>query len=209
MKMFRRFAIAAAVLGAVLLCPVPYARVVGYDLKVTSADGRATTVRLPTRSAARAEANARALRGRGNQVTVEARKERVWGSVYAMARDQLFSIDVDTDGKTDAEIEAEIRSQLEAAGWNVSQVQVSRDENSTTTTVGADDGAGRVIQVVRKGDGGGRITIQEPQLDTTREPGMTDAQLRDKILGQLKARGLDGDVTVEGDKVMVRANRQQ
>ena len=37
---------------------------------------------------------------------------------------------------------------------------------------------------------------------------MTDAQLRDKILKQLKARGLDGDVTVEGNRIEVRAKRE-
>jgi hypothetical protein len=37
---------------------------------------------------------------------------------------------------------------------------------------------------------------------------MTDAQLRDKILQQLKARGLDGDVTVDGGKIEIRAKRE-
>jgi hypothetical protein len=37
---------------------------------------------------------------------------------------------------------------------------------------------------------------------------MTDAQLREKILKQLQARGLDGDVTVEGGKIEIRAKKE-
>jgi len=43
-------------------------------------------------------------------------------------------------------------------------------------------------------------------IDDKREPGMTDEQLRRKILDQLEARGMDADVTVEGDHIGIRAH---
>src|SRR5262249_45379251 len=55
MRIVKKLAIAVVLVGAVLVCPVPYSRVVGYDLAVRAADGRATTVHLATRDAGRAE----------------------------------------------------------------------------------------------------------------------------------------------------------
>ena len=49
------------------------------------------------------------------------------------------------------------------------------------------------MKVVRKASGGDEksMDFQLGGIDDDREPGMTDAQLRDKIVQQLKARGLD------------------
>jgi hypothetical protein len=205
----RRTVFAAAILAAVLLCPVPFSRTGGYDLIVRGADGRTATVRVATRDVHQAERRAAALRRHGAEVTIEPHVERVWGSVYAMAQEKLFAIDVELDGKTDEQVEAEIRDQLAQAGWTPTAVEVRREPDGTRADVSASDGSGRQIRLVRKGgDDGGRLRMEEPELDTARDPGMTDDQLRDKIVRQLQARGLDADVTVEGDRVLVRATHR-
>ena len=164
---------------------------------------------MPAKNAAQAERRAAELRTHGATVTVAARTERVWGSVYAMAKEKLLDVHVDLDGKTDAQVADDIRSQLAAGGWTADDVQVQRSADGSSVEIDAQDGAGRQMKVVRKASGGNEkhLDFQVGGLDDEREPGMTDAQLRDKILKQLKARGLDGDVTVEGNSIEVRAKR--
>jgi hypothetical protein len=214
MSMIRRKPIIATALGVValgigLVIPVPYSRTVGYELHVKSADGRSAILQLPAVSAAQAERRARALRERRAEVAVAPRSERVWGPVYAMASEKLFNVDVSTDGKTDEEVEAEIARQLEATGWRPSTVSFRRENGQATTEVGADDSAGRRIRVIRKTPDGEPVDIRAGEIDEKREPGMTDEQLRQKILAQLKARGMDADVTVQGNRIEVRAHRAE
>ena len=198
-----------AVVAAILVCPVPYTRTVGYELTVTNAAGRVAKLRVPAKNAAQAERRAAELRKHGATVTVAARTERVWGSVYAMAKEKLLDVHVDLDGKTDAEVADDIRSQLAAGGWTAGDVQVQRSGDSSSVEIDAEDGSGRKMKVVRKASGGNEksLDFQLGGLDDEREPGMTDAQLRDKILKQLQARGLDGDVTVDGNRIEVRAKK--
>jgi hypothetical protein len=202
-------AFAAAVVVAVLVCPVPYTRTVGYELTVTGAGGRVAKLRVPAKNAAQAERRAAELREKGAKVAVAARTERVWGSVYAMAKDKLLDVHVELDGKTDAQVVDDIRAQLAAGGWNADDVQVQRSDDGSTVQIEANDGAGRHMKAVREAQGGPEksMDFQLGGIDDAREPGMTDAQLRDKILEQLKARGLDGDVVVDGDHVEIRAKR--
>lgn len=215
MRMIRKpvwvTALAATVVAAVLVFPVPYTRTVGYELTVRGAGGRVATLRLATRDAARAERRAAVLRRGGNSVTVSPRTERVWGSVYAMAKEKLLTIHVEMDGKSDDQVAAEIRDQLGQAGWNADDVQVQRSDDGSKVSISADDGAGRRMKIVRQAEGGGesQMDLEVGGIDDTREPGMTDAELRDKILKQLEARGLQGDVEVDGNRVEIRATRQK
>jgi hypothetical protein len=211
MSMIRRKPVVATALGVValgigLVVPVPYSRTVGYEMHVKGADGHSAVVQLPLVSAAQAERRAQALRQRGAEVSIAPRSERVWGPVYAMAAEKLFTVDVSTDGKTDAEVEAEIARQLEATGWRPSSVTFRRENGQATTEVGADDGAGRRIHLVRRTPDGERVEMRAGDIDDKREPGMTDEQLRQKILAQLKARGMDADVTVQGNRIEIRAH---
>ncbi len=202
-------ALGAVAVAGVLLFPVPYRRVVGYDLTIGGAAGRVAHVRLGTRNAAVAERRAAELRRSGATVTVAPRSERVWGRVYAMAKEKLLDIHLDLDGKSDAEVADELRGQLEAAGWTPDDVQVQLGDDQTRVRFSADDGAGRKTVVVREAKGGKerKMDLEVGGIDDTREPGMTDAQLRDKILKQLEARGLKGEVTVEGKRIEIRAER--
>src|SRR5204863_2602362 len=97
--------------------------------------------------------------------------------------------------------------QLGRQGLLPGDVQVQRAGDESTVEVGAEDGAGRQLKVVRKtrGGEGEHLQLDVAALDDAREPGMTDEQLRDKILRQLRARGLEAEVVVSGDRVEVRA----
>jgi hypothetical protein len=204
-------ALAGAVVAAVLLFPVPYSRTVGYELTLRKPDGRVAKVKLAARDDAQAEQRAAAFRKNGVNVTVAPRTQRVWGSVWAMAKEKILQIHVELDGKNDGQVADEIRDQLGNAGWNADDVQVSSDSNGSTVQIKADDGQGRHIEVVRKALGGGekKMDVEVGGIDDTREPGMTDAQLRDKILKQLQARGLDGDVTVQGNMIQISASKSK
>ena len=203
-------ALGAVVVAAILICPVPYTRTVGWELTVTNAAGRVAKIRVPAKNAAQAERRAAELRKHGATVTVAARTERVWGSVYAMAKDKLLDVHVDLDGKTDAEVADDIRAQLAAGGWTADDVTVSRSADGSTVQVEADDGAGRHMKVVRKASGGTEknMDFQLGGIDDEREPGMTDAELRAKIMKQLQARGLDAEVTVDGNRIQIRAKKE-
>jgi hypothetical protein len=200
-------AVAIALGTGALVLPLPVWRSHGWDATLRSASGASITVHFsaPDESAARRHALAIA-RTMGAEATVVPHRELAWRSVYAMARDGLFRVDVDARGKSDEEVEAEIRTQLEQQGWTAGSVTVRRGDGVTAVEVGADRD-GRHIQVLGKSTGPDADHVQmapEP-LDTSREPTMTDDQLREKILAQLRARGMDGEVIVEGDQVHIRA----
>jgi hypothetical protein len=129
----------------------------------------------------------------------------MWGSVYAMARERLFRVDVALEGKTDAEVEDDIRTQLDRQGWAPEEVGVERTDGSTAVRLRAEDAAGRRLHLERRAPGSpSRLQLEPIELDDTREPGMSDEQLREKILRQLRERGFDGDVRVDGEHVQIQ-----
>lgn len=138
---------------------------------------------------------------------VSERREQVSGRVYAMALDRLIQVRVDTHGKTDAEVQAEVERQLRAQGITSPTVHFERHGDEKKLTIEADTGD-RAIQVLRKSDGADPVMeVTVGDIDSRREPGMTDDQLKEKILRQLAAKGLTGTVTVRGDQVEIRAQR--
>jgi hypothetical protein len=200
--------VAAAI--AILVFPVPYSRQRGFDVTFTRSDGRVAHLHIPGSDRARAEARAREL-AHGADVTLEPRRERVWGSVYAMAQEKLLHIDVDMQGKSEKQIEDEINAQLVQQGWAVDTVVVHRgDEGKTRMSITAHSGdEQRRIEVVSEGAGEpGAEHVRVEGLEVQREPGMSDAELRDKILREMKARGLEGEVSVDNGKVRVRAEKR-
>lgn len=196
-----------AALAAALVCPIPYSRTTGYDLEVRGPAGKSATVHLPAIGTARAEQRAAMLRATGAEVSVVPRTERVWGTLYAYASEKILNVSVDTTGKTDAQIEAEIRQQLAQSGW-AGDVQVQTQNGETTVRIGANDGDGRHVEMLAHKPSGAQVQLTAGDIDTKREPGMTDEQLRQKILKQLADRGLDADVTVDGDRVQIRAMKK-
>lgn len=204
-------ALTVAAVIAVLVFPVPYSRQRGFDVTITRSDGKSAQLHLPGRDRARAQARAAQL-AHGGTVTIAPHVERVWGSVYAMAEDKLFHVDIDLQGKSAGEIEGEIKSQLAAEGWSADDVQVQRSDEGTSVSISASGNGGggeRQIEVISKSEGAGpgaqHLEMQGLEIEHT--AGMTDAQLRQKILDQLKARGLEGEVTVENGEVRVKAKK--
>lgn len=138
---------------------------------------------------------------------ISERREQVSGRVYAMALDRLIQVRVDTHGKTDAEVQAEVEGQLRTQGISSPTVHFERRGDEKQLSIEADTGD-RTFQVVRKSQGDGTVMeVTVGDIDTHRDPGMTDDQLKDKILRQLAAKGLSGTVTVHGDQVEIRAHR--
>lgn len=186
------------------------------SLAVSHADGGAVLgLELAGWSEERAERAAAALveRLRERAFTAEARvspiTETVSGNVYAMVLDRIIVIDVDTEGKTDQEVEDEIRAQLLAEGVAEPSVTYHSDADESEVRVEGEH-EGKVFKVVHKQAGEARepnVRVEIGWLDTTREPGMTDEQLEAKIRGQLEARGLAGEVEVDGDDVRVRMRK--
>jgi len=199
-----------AIGAAALVVPVPYRHRVGWDATFRSGDGREVTVHLAARDENEAQRRAITLAlSMGAEVRLSPRTELVWGSVYALAKEKLFHLDVDMKGRKDAEVEAEIRAQLAQQGWMAGEVAVQRGDGKTMVKLGAEDGEGHRIQLMQQHDGTqpNRLQIEPEPIDDKREPGMTDAQLRDKISAQLRARGLNADVTVEGERILIRATK--
>jgi hypothetical protein len=189
---------------------VPYRHQVGWDATFRTGDGRAFTVHLAARNENEAERRAVALAlSMGAEVRLNPRTELVWGSVYALAKEKLFHLDVEMKGKKDAEVEAEIRAQLAQQGWLAGDVAVQRGDGTTMVQLGAQDGEGHHIKLMKQVNAAdaNRLQIEPEPIDDKREPGMTDEQLRDKISAQLRARGFNADVKVEGDRILIRATK--
>jgi len=130
------------------------------------------------------------------------------GGVFAATTTGLISVSVDTDGKTDEEVEAEIHDQLVQDGVVEPYVEFQRADDETSVDIeGEKDGKQLRIVQRRKGDDSGLVTIEPPALDTEREPGMTDEELRAKIQKQLDERGMGGEVVVEGGRVRIQATK--
>jgi hypothetical protein len=132
----------------------------------------------------------------------------VAGGVFAATTTGLISVSVDTEGKTDEEVESEIHDQLVNDGVQQPSVVVQRSGDQTSVDIEGEKN-GKQLRIVQQRRGGdGVITIQPPALDTTREPGMTDAELAAKIQAQMDELGLDGEVVVEDGKVLVRHRKR-
>jgi hypothetical protein len=202
---------ALALAAAVLLVPIPRRHQSGWDATLRSPRGDAIEIRVAARNADEARRRAAAAaRTNDTDIRISPHLELTWSSVYAMARDRLLRIDVALEGKTDEEAAAEIRLQLAEQGWTPTAVNVSRDAD-TIVHLSAEDEAGRQLRFLQRrlGQEPDHITIEQEPIDQSRDPGMTDAELREKILAQLRARGFEGDVTVEGERVLMRAQRRR
>jgi hypothetical protein len=187
-------------------------------LEVEPAAGGVTLgIELHATSEERAERVASALveRLRERTLTADARvspiTETVSGNVYAMVRDRIIVIDVDTEGKTDQEVEDEIRAQLLDEGVADPDVKYHSDGARTEVRVQGER-EGKAFDVVHKTLGderepGVRMEIGWP--DISREEGMTDEELEQKILRQLEERGLQGDVEIDGDQVRVKVRHHE
>jgi hypothetical protein len=218
--------------------PIPVQRTIGYEIKLAlpgsvnsaeignrlaralHADGITATpglvtARVPPRAhgevvrAAERFAQGLTERGIAAQAEVSTRTQRGYSTALAMVYDRIVRVHVDTDGKSDAEIAAEIRDQLDRAGLTDSQVGVRTEGGGREVDIHADDGQGRQYRLVQHAPAGAPVEMEAGGIDDTREPGMSDAELEAKIVRQLRERGLDPEVTVDGDRIQIRARRRK
>jgi hypothetical protein len=182
------------------------------EVREAAGGGAVLGIGMGAVSEERADRVAAALveRLRERSFTAEARvspiTETVSGNVYAMVRDRIVVIDVDTEGKTDQEVEDEIRAQLLDEGIADPSVKYHSDPEKSVLRVEGEH-EGKAFKLVQKQVGeerGSNVRMEIGWLDTSRDEGMTDEELEAKIRSQLEARGLDGDVKVNGDDVRVR-----
>jgi hypothetical protein len=131
------------------------------------------------------------------------------GGVFAATTTGLISVSVDTEGKTDEEVEDEIHDQLVQDGVVEPYVEFERADDGTSVDIEGEK-EGKQLRIVqrRKGDGTGVVTIRPPALDTEREPGMTDEELRAKIQKQMDELGMGGEVVVEDGRVRIMARKR-
>lgn len=184
------------------------------EVSQAAGGGAVLGIEMLATSEERAERVAAALvaRLRERTFTAEARvspiTETVSGNVYAMVRDRIIVIDVDTEGKTDQEVEDEIRAQLLDEGVSDPDVKYHSDGAKTVVRVQGEH-EGKSFDLVRKTLGderepGVRMEIGWP--DIARDEGMTDEELEQKILRQLEERGLSGEVDIQGGEVRVKVH---
>lgn len=131
-------------------------------------------------------------------------------TVYAFTRDVMFRVVLDLRGKNDGEAADAIREQVEGQGWTAGEVSVERTRGEQRVIVKADSDTGRHVELRRldPSDITDEVVLAPEPIDDAREPGMIDAELRDKILPQLRARGIEHpQVTVSGDDVRVLIKR--
>ena len=181
--------IAAAAIVLVLLLPVPYTRQRGFDVRV---DGNGRVTLLP-------------------------HLERVWGPVFAMAREKL-RIDVDLQAGRPEQIDAEIRRQLAQQGWSADRVDVRRiaavdvteDDGSQcilvpgTTLVTIDaHGEGQQLHLVVNRDRTSpwqRLTVRGATVEALPMP--SDDVMEKQIRDRLKACRVEADLEVKNGKIM-------
>lgn len=131
-------------------------------------------------------------------------------TVYAFARELAFHIALDLRGKSDEAAAEEIRRQLGEQGWKAGEVSVQRTQDEQRVSLQADDDTGHHVELHRVDPSGvaAPVVLAPEPIDDTREPGMTDAQLRAKILRQLRDRGVEhAEVSVSGDDVRILVKR--
>lgn len=191
-RLRRPLAAGALTLAIILVAPVPYTRQRGFVITVEP-DG--TVVRSP-------------------------RFERVWGPVYAMARDKLFHIDLPLKDQTSEELEREIKQQLVAEGYTVDEVKVWRWAGlgtgihcellppTTRVTIDAHRGTQplHLSTDIDAGPGAARLQIRDGQVVSAPRPSPKEEQQR--ILDKLKACKLQGEVTLDdngGVRIMLDA----
>lgn len=187
------------------------------SLQVSQVAGGVTLgIEMLATSEERAERVAAALveRLRERTFTAEARvsaiTETVSGNVYAMVRDRIIVIDVDTEGKTDQEVEDEIRAQLLDEGVAEPDVKYHSDGDKTVVRVQGER-EGKSFDLVHKTLGDERepsVRMEIGWPDISRDEGMTDEEFEQKILRQLAERGMDGEIEIQGDDVRVKVRHR-
>jgi len=192
----------------------------GVSITQEAGSGAVLIARVSSRSASPvarvAQAFAEGLSGRGIPATAQVtpRVERVLGSVYAYALDNIINIQVTSDGKTTEQIAAEIRDKLEAAGVENPMVEYRQEGDQTSLMIQmekscapGEDSAACCPQVNVTVDGlepGGDGTSGEgAQIRVPRTAEMTDEEVIAEVERQLREQGVEAEVTMEEGRIVV------
>ncbi len=162
-----------------------------------------------------ATAYARGLAERGLEARAEVkpRVETVKGTVYAAAA-QVITINIQSEGKSDAEIAEEIRQQMAAAGVPDAEVEVTTDGDRrqigirVTKERGPDDPPEPEetefqISVDGHTPDPNDVNERRVELRLQRTEGMTDEELLEQARQQLLEQGVDAEVVMENGRVKV------
>jgi hypothetical protein len=130
-------------------------------------------------------------------------REEARGTLFDMMMDHVFHVNLDITGLSDEQINAQLSEQLAAIGWN-GTVQVTRQEGFPHVMVEVEppvdapggelrielqDGSSRTLDEelwVQRGSGGPRLELGELA-------GLSEGQIRQRVLEQLRAQGLEVD----------------
>ncbi len=177
------------------------------------------TAKVSGPSGARADRVARAFarnlveRGFAADVRTTRRVERVLGSLYALAMNNIIEIRVSSDGKSEAQVADEIRGQLEAAGIEHPVVDYKREGDRTTLLIEAQKTAGAGedttlcntdIRVSVDGREPSPGQIERSTVKVRRTPDMTDEQVIEEVQRQLREQGREADVSIENGRIVIR-----
>lgn len=166
---------------------------------------------LPTYQAAREAAAAlTTITGANEGIEINPIIEEHSASLYAQVRDQIITVEVETDGKTDEEIAADIKAKLaeqgilsstvnvttQADGQRMIQIDMETEAQATGEQqmmfLGSKDGDAQ-FQLTDFSEGGLETIVAESE-------GLSDAELETLIEQKLAEKGLVGaDVTVATD----------
>jgi hypothetical protein len=136
-----------------------------------------------------------------------------WTSIASAARDAVLRVSVDTAGKSDSAVATEVADQLSAQGVANPSATFTRSGNGSDLDVqGNVDGREvRMKRVVVGEPAAARVEMDfggPGALDTKRRPGESDDALKQRIVDQLRAQGLDGDVEVKDGRLEVRIRKE-
>ncbi len=133
-----------------------------------------------------------------------------WTSIAAAARDMAFHVSVDPAGKTDAVVASEVKTQLAGQGMQNPDVTFQRSGGAQDLQLsGKSDGREmRIHRTIAGGDPSAKVEMHFGDIDAKRRAGETDDALRQRILEQMKERGMEGDVEIHGDQVQLRVHKR-
>lgn len=144
------------------------------------------------------------------EATVSAVTSKVQGNVYAMAMSRVINVNVDTNGKSDTQIADEIKAQIQAAGFDATSVEYSTEGNKRTIKIlnenndpnaPHNDAEAPEINLTLDGQAP-PPDAHKVKLEIQNQPGDTDEVIRQRVVDQLKAQGMDAEVVVSGGKIV-------
>ncbi len=246
-RLIAGFGLALVAFLFVTLVPFPYTKTVGYkvafenvgainnkavnqlvatlnamgyaDIGIVVTDAGFNLLRLPTREAAREVAIAfQKVTGTDAEPDISRMTEKVSGSLYAQVVEKQRTIEIESEGKSDAEIESEIVQKLTEAGYQ-SNVSVTTDANGQREIKimmdKQDSNAVEQENIILKCGDTDKVGIGLPMKVDVDTEGKTDNEICAEVKAKLAEQGItDAQVTVSTDpdgkrKIEVKVEKEE